>query len=93
MATTILPQIQTSVSEFVAKPRKMLIGDKWVDAVSGKTFELAEWDGLDQLLQRIRFRPGLRGIQAVGLGARVGQTGLELYTETSRYAREFEQSY
>ncbi len=39
MATTVMPQIQNSVSEFVAKPRKMLIGGKWVDAISGKTFE------------------------------------------------------
>ncbi|MFZ0584723.1 MAG: aldehyde dehydrogenase family protein, partial [Candidatus Sulfotelmatobacter sp.] len=39
MATTVMPQIQASVSEFVAKPRKMLIGGKWVDAVSGKTFK------------------------------------------------------
>src|SRR5215467_5356313 len=39
MATTVVPQIQTSVSEFVRTPRKMLIGGKWVDAVSGKTFE------------------------------------------------------
>lgn len=39
MATTVVPQIQNSVTEFVAKPRKMLIGGKWVDAVSGKTFE------------------------------------------------------
>src|SRR5271155_1879532 len=39
MASTVMPQIQNSVSEFVAKPRKMLIGGKWVDAVSGKTFE------------------------------------------------------
>jgi len=39
MATTVAPQIETSVSEFIAKPRKMLIGGKWVDAVSGKTFE------------------------------------------------------
>lgn len=39
MATTVVPQIQNSVTEFVAKTRKMLIGGKWVDAVSGKTFE------------------------------------------------------
>ncbi|MGA8214361.1 MAG: aldehyde dehydrogenase family protein [Candidatus Sulfotelmatobacter sp.] len=39
MATTVVPQIQNSVTEFVAKPRKMLIGGKWVNAVSGKTFE------------------------------------------------------
>ena len=39
MATTVVPQIQNSVSEFIAQPRKMLIGGKWVDAVSGKTFE------------------------------------------------------
>jgi phenylacetaldehyde dehydrogenase len=39
MATTVAPQIQTSVSAFIAKPRKMLIGGKWVNAVSGKTFE------------------------------------------------------
>ena len=39
MATTVMPQVQASVSEFVGKPRKMLIGGKWVDSVSGKTFE------------------------------------------------------
>jgi phenylacetaldehyde dehydrogenase len=39
MATTVVPQVQNSVTEFVAKPRKMLIGGKWVDAVSGKTFD------------------------------------------------------
>src|SRR5579864_1538164 len=39
MATTVMPQVQSSVSEFVGKPRKMLIGGKWVDSVSGKTFE------------------------------------------------------
>jgi phenylacetaldehyde dehydrogenase len=39
MAATVMPQIQNSVSEFIAQPRKMLIGGKWVDAVSGKTFE------------------------------------------------------
>src|SRR6476659_9643520 len=39
MATTAAPQIQSSVSEFVGKPRKMLIGGRWVESVSGKTFE------------------------------------------------------
>jgi phenylacetaldehyde dehydrogenase len=39
MATTVAPQIQNSVSEFLGKPRKMLIGGKWVESVSGKTFE------------------------------------------------------
>jgi phenylacetaldehyde dehydrogenase len=39
MATTTTPQIQNSVTEFISKPRKMLIGGKWVDAVSGKTFD------------------------------------------------------
>jgi phenylacetaldehyde dehydrogenase len=40
MATTVAPpQLQKSVNEFLSKPRKMLIGGKWVDAVSGKTFE------------------------------------------------------
>ena len=39
MATTVVPQIQTSVSEFVAKPRTMLIGGNWVGAVSGKAFD------------------------------------------------------
>jgi len=40
MATTAAPtQLERSVTEFVSKPRKMLIGGKWVDAVSGKTFE------------------------------------------------------
>jgi phenylacetaldehyde dehydrogenase len=37
VATT--PQIRNEVSEFIGKPRKMLIGGKWVDSVSGKTFE------------------------------------------------------
>ncbi len=40
MATTAAPtQLERSVTEFVSKPRKMLIGGKWVDAVSGKTFD------------------------------------------------------
>src|SRR6266404_3159068 len=40
MATTAAPtQLEQSVTEFVSQPRKMLIGGKWVDAVSGKTFE------------------------------------------------------
>src|ERR1700683_4716035 len=39
MASTGVDHIQTSVSAFVVKPRKMLIGGKWVDAASGKTFE------------------------------------------------------
>jgi phenylacetaldehyde dehydrogenase len=39
MATIAAPQIQNSVSEFIAKTRKMLIGGKWVESVSGKTFE------------------------------------------------------
>ena len=39
MATATTPQIRNEVSEFVRKPRKMLIGGKWVESVSGKTFE------------------------------------------------------
>ena len=39
MATATNPQIRNEVSEFIRKPRKMLIGGKWVDSVSGKTFE------------------------------------------------------
>ena len=31
-------QIDARVSDFVGKPRKMLINGKWVDAASGKTF-------------------------------------------------------
>jgi phenylacetaldehyde dehydrogenase len=31
-------QIDSRVSDFVAKPRKMLVDGKWVNAVSGKTF-------------------------------------------------------
>jgi len=37
MATAISP-IDSRVSEFIDKPRKMLIDGKWVDAISGKTF-------------------------------------------------------
>ncbi|HET8825397.1 MAG TPA: aldehyde dehydrogenase family protein, partial [Terriglobales bacterium] len=40
MATTTTPvQLESSVTEFLRKPRKMLIGGNWVEAVSGKTFE------------------------------------------------------
>src|SRR5581483_5844485 len=40
MATTTAPvQLDRNVTEFLRQPRKMLIGGKWVDAVSGKTFE------------------------------------------------------
>jgi phenylacetaldehyde dehydrogenase len=39
MATTLAPTtIDPRVSEFLEKPRKMLIDGKWLDAVSGKTF-------------------------------------------------------
>jgi phenylacetaldehyde dehydrogenase len=39
MGIAISPsQIDPHVSEFLEKPRKMLIDGKWVDAVSGKTF-------------------------------------------------------
>ena len=37
MATAVSP-IDSRVSEFLEKPRKMLINGKWVDAISGKTF-------------------------------------------------------
>jgi phenylacetaldehyde dehydrogenase len=40
MATTAAPpQLQKTVSDFVSKPRKMLIDGKWVEAASGKTFD------------------------------------------------------
>src|SRR5215469_14172466 len=39
MVTAATPQIRNEVSEFISKPRKMLIGGKLVDSVSGKTFE------------------------------------------------------
>ena len=40
MATTLVsPELHKSVSEFLSKPRKMLIDGKWVDSVSGKTFD------------------------------------------------------
>ena len=40
MATTLVsPELHKNVSEFLSKPRKMLIDGKWVDSVSGKTFE------------------------------------------------------
>ena len=32
-------QLDHSVTEFLKKPRKMLVDGRWVDAVSGKTFE------------------------------------------------------
>jgi phenylacetaldehyde dehydrogenase len=40
MATTsAVPNLQKGVSDFLGQPRKMLIDGKWVEAVSGKTFE------------------------------------------------------
>ena len=40
MATTVAPaQPSKDTTEFLGKPRKMLIGGKWVEAASGKTFE------------------------------------------------------
>ena len=39
MVTATTPQVRNDVSDFVRKPRKMLIGGKWVESVSGKTFE------------------------------------------------------
>jgi phenylacetaldehyde dehydrogenase len=39
MGVAILPiQIDARVSDFISKPRKMLIDGKWVNAASGKTF-------------------------------------------------------
>jgi phenylacetaldehyde dehydrogenase len=40
MATTVAPaQLSRKTTEFLGKPHKMLIGGKWVEAASGKTFE------------------------------------------------------
>src|SRR6202049_1525347 len=40
MATTLVsPELHKGVSEFLRNPRKMLIDGKWVDSVSGKTFD------------------------------------------------------
>jgi phenylacetaldehyde dehydrogenase len=40
MATTAAPpQLQKAVSDFLSKPRKMLIDGMWVEAASGKTFD------------------------------------------------------
>jgi len=40
MATTVAPaQLSKNTTEFLGKPHKMLIGGKWVEAASGKTFE------------------------------------------------------
>src|SRR6202158_4708836 len=39
MGVAISPiQIDSRVSDFIGKPRKMLIDGKWVNAASGKTF-------------------------------------------------------
>ena len=37
-ATATASQLHSHVQEFLAKPRKMFIGGKWVEAASGKTF-------------------------------------------------------
>ncbi len=40
MATTSAPaQLNKDTTEFLSNPRKMLVGGKWVEAASGKTFE------------------------------------------------------
>ncbi len=40
MATTLAaPTLHKNVSEYLSKPRKMLVDGKWVDSVSGKTFD------------------------------------------------------
>ena len=39
MATTTPIQLDSCVTAFLQGPRKMLIGGKWVEAASGKTFE------------------------------------------------------
>jgi len=39
MVTATTPQVRNDVSDFIRNPRKMLIGGKWVESVSGKTFE------------------------------------------------------
>ncbi|HUJ94433.1 MAG TPA: aldehyde dehydrogenase family protein [Terriglobales bacterium] len=40
MASTAAPiEIQDSVTEFLKQPKKMLIGGRWLEAVSGKTFD------------------------------------------------------
>ncbi|AVM01590.1 betaine-aldehyde dehydrogenase [Gordonia iterans] len=39
MTTTLIPGLLPAVADFVASDRKMLIGGRWVDAVSGETFE------------------------------------------------------
>lgn len=43
MATTANPvQIDSRVAEFLSKPKQMLIGGKWVNSASGKTFETVD---------------------------------------------------
>jgi phenylacetaldehyde dehydrogenase len=40
MATTTAPiQLHKSVQEYLSRPRKLLIGGHWLEAMSGKTFE------------------------------------------------------
>jgi len=38
MSATATAQVHSRVQEFIATPRKMFIGGKWVNAASGKTF-------------------------------------------------------
>src|SRR5215469_2349118 len=38
MVTAATPQVRNEVRDFIRQPRKMLIGGKWVESVSGKTF-------------------------------------------------------
>jgi phenylacetaldehyde dehydrogenase len=40
MATTVAtPELHKNVTEFLSKPRKMLVNGKWVDSVAGRTFD------------------------------------------------------
>src|SRR5262249_56887004 len=36
------PEVSANVREFVAKPRRLLIDGEWVEAASGKTFEVTD---------------------------------------------------
>ena len=40
MDDVVIPEPISAVKDFLLKPQKLLIGDKRVDTVSGKTFEL-----------------------------------------------------
>ena len=62
MATAQLP-ISSNVTEFLSRPRKMLINNQWVESVSGQSFPVynpatgKKWPAFPRATRRISISP------------------------------------